>query len=88
VRYGGEEFVMLLHETTPDGAQEKVEALRQLVAKLLLKPPGTGHAIKVTISAGLAIYPRDGETARALLSCADQRLLRAKQAGRNRVVAD
>ena len=88
VRYGGEEFVLLLHETTPDGAQEKVEALRQLVAKLLLKPAGTGHAIKVTISVGLAIYPRDGETARALLSCADQRLLRAKQSGRNRVVAN
>lgn len=88
VRYGGEEFVMLLHEATAAGAVEKVESLRVLVSKLLLKPPGTGHTIKVTVSAGIAIYPQDGDNARTLLSCADQRLLRAKQAGRNRVVAD
>ena len=87
VRYGGEEFVLLLHETGEGPAHEKAEALRQAVGKLILKPPGLGHAIALTVSAGVADYPADGHSARALLSAADQRLLRAKQAGRNRVVS-
>jgi diguanylate cyclase (GGDEF)-like protein len=87
VRYGGEEFVLLLHETGEGSGHDKAEALRQTVGKLILKPPGLGHAIKITVSAGVANYPDDGHTARALLTAADQRLLRAKQSGRNRVVA-
>ena len=87
VRYGGEEFLLLLHETGGVPAQDKVEALRQIVGKLILKPPGLGHSISLTVSAGVAHYPDDGLTARALLTTADQRLLRAKQSGRNRVVA-
>ena len=87
VRYGGEEFLLLLHETGDGSAFDKAELLRQNVGKLILKPPGTGHTIKLTVSAGVAYYPHDGVTARSLLTHADQRLLRAKQAGRNRVVA-
>ena len=87
VRYGGEEFVLLLHETEGDSPFDKAELLRQTVDKLILKPPGIGHSVKLTVSAGVARYPEDGATARTLLTAADQRLLRAKQAGRNRVVA-
>jgi diguanylate cyclase (GGDEF)-like protein len=87
VRYGGEEFLLLLHETGEASASEKADLLRQTVGKLILKPAGAGHAVKLTVSAGVASYPEDGQTARALLTAADQRLLRAKQAGRNRVVA-
>ncbi|HSN18186.1 MAG TPA: GGDEF domain-containing protein [Gammaproteobacteria bacterium] len=87
VRYGGEEFVLLLHETEGGSAFDKADLLRQNVARLILKPPGIGHTIKLTVSAGVAHYPEDGATARTLLTVADQRLLRAKQAGRNRVVA-
>ncbi|HEY3644557.1 MAG TPA: GGDEF domain-containing protein, partial [Gammaproteobacteria bacterium] len=87
VRYGGEEFLLLLHETDDGSAFDKAELLRQNVGKLILKP-GTGHTIKLTVSAGIAQYPDDGATSRSLLSTADQRLLRAKQAGRNRVVAN
>jgi diguanylate cyclase (GGDEF)-like protein len=87
VRYGGEEFVLLLHETGDEPAFDKAESLRQSVGKLILKPPGLGHSIKITVSAGVAFYPKDGGSARVLLTTADQRLLRAKQSGRNRVVA-
>ncbi len=87
VRYGGEEFVLLLHETGDGSAADKAEVLRQAVAKLILKPAGGSHSIKLTVSAGVAHYPQDGHSGRALLTAADQRLLRAKQAGRNRVVA-
>jgi two-component system cell cycle response regulator len=87
VRYGGEEFLLLLHETGEGSGYDKADLLRQNVGKLILKPAGTGHSIKLTVSAGVANYPEDGATARVLLTVADQRLLRAKQAGRNRVVA-
>ena len=87
VRYGGEEFVLLMHEAEGDTAFDKAELLRQTVSKLILKPAGLGYSIKLTVSIGVARYPEDGATARTLLTAADQRLLRAKQAGRNRVVA-
>lgn len=87
VRYGGEEFLLLLHETGDGSAYDKAESLRQTISKLILKPGSSGHSIKLTVSAGVANYPDDGQTGRSLLTAADQRLLRAKQAGRNRVVA-
>jgi diguanylate cyclase (GGDEF)-like protein len=87
VRYGGEEFLLLLHETGEGSVHDKAESLRQAIGKLILKPAGAGHAVKLTVSAGVANYPEDGATARNLLTAADQRLLRAKQAGRNRVVS-
>lgn len=84
VRFGGEEFVLLLIETEADAAYAKAEALRQAVSRLVVGAPQ--HAIQFTISAGIAVYPDDGTVAHVLLSRADQRLLQAKQAGRNRVV--
>ncbi|MBI3716701.1 MAG: GGDEF domain-containing protein [Betaproteobacteria bacterium] len=86
VRYGGEEFVLLLQQTGAAAALEKVEALRAAIETLAVVPPGAGQPIHVTVSAGIAIYPDDGDIAHILLSCADQRLLEAKQSGRNRVI--
>jgi diguanylate cyclase (GGDEF)-like protein len=84
VRFGGEEFVLLLHNTGPEDAHAKAESLRQAVERLVVGVPQ--YAIQFTLSAGVAVYPEDGTVAHALLSCADQRLLQAKHAGRNRVV--
>jgi diguanylate cyclase (GGDEF)-like protein len=47
-----------------------------------------GQAVQVTISAGLASFPQDGEDAAELFAAADQRMFEAKREGRNRVVAD
>lgn len=87
VRYGGEEFVILLHEVGAKAARDKVEALREAIEQLAVALPGADGSIRFTVSAGIAFYPDDGSVAHALLSCADQRLLHAKQSGRNRVVA-
>lgn len=84
VRFGGEEFVILLHDTDAAGALAKAEHLRETVARLVVGAPQ--HAIQFTLSAGIAVYPDDGTVAHVLLSRADQRLLQAKNAGRNRVV--
>ena len=84
VRFGGEEFVLLLHDTDAEAAFKKTDALRQVVERLVVGAPQ--HAIQFTLSAGIAIYPDDGTVAHVLISRADQRLMQAKHAGRNRVV--
>ncbi len=53
---------------------------------LSLRSPYTCHPGVVTLSAGVASYPADGETAAELVRVADTRLDAAKQGGRNRVI--
>ena len=85
-RHGGEEFLMLLPECPLDAAMRKAELLRQEIETLVLnygdRPLGT-----VTVSIGVAAFPDHAEDAETLLRCADDALYRAKQTGRNRVVA-
>jgi diguanylate cyclase (GGDEF)-like protein len=86
-RYGGEEFVVILPETDLEAAQRKVERLREQVAGTPITLATRGEKIQMTISAGLASYPEDGEDAAELLALADERMFQAKREGRNRVVA-
>lgn len=86
-RYGGEEFVVLLPETDIETAQRKVEYLRDLVARTPIELGATGERVQITISAGLASFPQDGQEAAELFALADERMFQAKRAGRNRVVA-
>ena len=82
-RYGGEEFVVMLPGTSPDAALQRMEALRQQVASTPIEL-ADGRVLSVNFSAGIAGIPADGATMtpKALLSCADNRLLAAKRAGR------
>lgn len=84
VRFGGEEFVLILHDTAAEAALAKAESLRLAVERLVVGAPQ--YAIQFTLSVGVAVYPEDGTVAHVLLSQADKRLLLAKHAGRNRVV--
>jgi two-component system, cell cycle response regulator len=86
-RYGGEEFVVLLPETDIETAQRKVEYLRDLVARTAIELGATGERVQITISAGLASFPQDGQEAAELFALADERMFQAKREGRNRVVA-
>jgi two-component system cell cycle response regulator len=86
-RYGGEEFVVILPETDMEVAQRKLESLRELVASTSMVVPPRGQRVQVTISAGLASFPQDGDDAAELFALADQRMFQAKKEGRNRVVA-
>jgi two-component system cell cycle response regulator len=86
-RYGGEEFVVILPEMDIEAAQRKLETLRELVARTPMELPGRGENVQVTISAGLATFPEDGEDALDLYASADLRMFQAKKEGRNRVVA-
>jgi two-component system, cell cycle response regulator len=86
-RYGGEEFVVILPETDMETARRKVESLREAIANMPIVLPDRQEMVRVTISAGLASYPEDGEDAAELFATADERMFEAKHAGRNRVVA-
>ncbi|HKF24652.1 MAG TPA: GGDEF domain-containing protein [Candidatus Acidoferrum sp.] len=86
-RYGGEEFVLILPETDLETAERKVETLRATIAATAIVLPERREPVQVTISAGLASFPDDGEDAAELFAAADERMFEAKHAGRNRVVA-
>jgi two-component system cell cycle response regulator len=90
MRVGGEEFVLLLH-LPMGGAWERVDALRKRVASVpfIASEDGVGTAADantLTFSAGLASCPQDAVDVSGLMRRADQRLRKAKQTGRNRVV--
>jgi diguanylate cyclase (GGDEF)-like protein len=86
-RYGGEEFVVILPEIDIDSARQKLESLRESVAGTPIVVAPRGQKVQVTISAGLASFPQDGEEAAELFAMADARMFQAKGEGRNRVVA-
>jgi len=85
-RYGGDEFVVLLPETSPKAAFEKLEALRLAVARAEFSIPRHDLTAQITLSAGIACLPDDGTDPVELLEVADRRLFEAKDGGRNRVV--
>jgi diguanylate cyclase (GGDEF)-like protein len=86
-RYGGEEFVVILPEMNLEDARRKIESLRELVASTPIELNSRREMVAVTISAGLAGMPVDGNDAIELFALADERLFQAKREGRNRVVA-
>jgi len=83
-RWGGEEFVLLLVETSPDRAARLCEKLRAAIEAH--DWPSIVPGLAVTVSLGIAGNAETADPA-ALLAAADARLYEAKRAGRNRVVA-
>ncbi|MGQ4879103.1 diguanylate cyclase [Billgrantia sp. LNSP4103-1] len=77
-RWGGEEFVILLQDTSAKGATLFAERLRQQIAETRL------HGLAITVSLGIAEF-RPGNSPEGMLERADAALYRAKRAGRNRV---
>lgn len=84
-RFGGDEFILMLPETNNKGAQEMAERIRQAI-ELSRFDVRTGD-INVTVSLGVASYPEDGGNLDVILDKADKAMYRAKQRGRNKVVA-
>ncbi len=84
-RYGGEEFVVILRESSAEHAMERVEFIRRSIAAESLWI-NNGAVERITVSAGVASSPHDGDSPLDLLAEADRRLFEAKRTGRNRVV--
>ncbi len=83
-RFGGEEFIMLLIETTAEQALPILQRLRQLVEVHPIR--AYDELLHQTISVGLTVFPEDGQTFDTLIEQADQALYEAKRTGRNNVV--
>ncbi len=92
-RYGGEEFVVILPETEANAARDVAERIRKTVETQEFRINAKGDTIHKTISIGLATFMENpgnrttGEVATDLLKQADEALYRAKNGGRNQVVA-
>jgi diguanylate cyclase (GGDEF)-like protein/putative nucleotidyltransferase with HDIG domain len=86
-RFGGEEFAILLPETTAGEAFEIAERIRLVLAEQPIPIPTADQPIRATISCGVAAFPADGDTTTKLLHEADLAVYRAKSQGRNRVIA-
>ncbi|MFN4274292.1 MAG: PleD family two-component system response regulator [Aliihoeflea sp.] len=87
-RYGGEEFVVVMPDTEPALANIVAERVREQIARQPFIVSGQDEPINVTISIGLAGIRHAEDTVAGLVKRADKALYEAKNAGRNRVVAD
>lgn len=84
-RYGGEEFLLVLPNMALATAVERAEEWRVAFANDWSVIGN--HAVAVTVSIGVAVFPCHGGTSKALVEAVDQALYAAKRGGRNRVVA-
>jgi diguanylate cyclase (GGDEF)-like protein/PAS domain S-box-containing protein len=85
-RYGGEEFLLILPEAPLAVAWQRAEQLRVEAQQLRVKL-GEIELQPVSLSLGVAAFPKHGATPRELLACADSHLYLAKNAGRDCVIA-
>ena len=85
-RWGGEEFVMLLPETTASQAHAIVERIRKNIAAISFPISTTSGSFTTTISFGICELPLQGKTIRDYIEGADKALYEAKNNGRNQSV--
>jgi len=85
VRYGGAEFIIIL----PNTAREEATALARRILHAVQETKirvGPSAEVSVTLSGGIATFPQNASSAKALLSAADNALYAAKAAGKNTVI--
>jgi diguanylate cyclase (GGDEF)-like protein len=85
-RFGGDEFAILMPETTLPEAMSVTERIRRGVEAIELKV-ADGASARASVSIGVALFPGHGRTASDLLAAADRAVYQAKAMGRNRVRA-
>lgn len=84
VRFGGEEFLVMLYNADTAGAMKVAEKIRERFAKRTFT--ALGESIRKTVSIGVSVYPEDADGMWKVIKYADIALYRAKNGGRNQVV--
>jgi diguanylate cyclase (GGDEF)-like protein len=85
-RYGGDEFVIVLPQTTPNTASLIAERMRKSIEQnTFLKKEG--YSLKLTASFGVASYPESARSKEELIKIADEAMYRVKHQTRNAVYA-
>ena len=82
VRYGGEEFLIVLTNSTVEGAMRVAQALQAAIAEL--RAP-TSEIERVTASIGVAVFPDHGQELDDVVAAADLAMYQAKRDGRDRI---
>jgi len=85
IRYGGEEFVILLHNADEKGALQVAQKIHDAFGDLIFEV-GIEETMQKTISIGVAFFPKDGDTIWKCIKYADTALYVAKTTGRDKVV--
>ena len=85
IRYGGEEFVVMLHNANEQGTQDVAKKIHSAFANLIFDV-GAGETMQKTMSIGIAMFPEDGDTIWKCIKFADTALYVAKTTGRNKIV--
>ncbi|MFT5660857.1 MAG: two-component system cell cycle response regulator [Sulfurimonas sp.] len=85
IRYGGEEFVVMLHNAHETGTMKVAKELHEKFASLIFEV-GAGETMQKTMSIGIANFPKDGDTIWKCIKLADTALYKAKTTGRNKIV--
>jgi two-component system cell cycle response regulator len=86
VRYGGEEFVVVMPDTGSDDANLVAARLTHNITEAPIPVSHEVGEVEITVSAGVAVVNGVDDTAETLLQRADDALYAAKRGGRNRVV--
>jgi diguanylate cyclase (GGDEF)-like protein len=84
-RYGGEEFAIIFPDTPSHSARDAANRMRELVEQRDFELKNIGRTLRITVSIGVAVYPRDGAASADLISRADAALYYAKKHGKNQV---
>lgn len=83
-RFGGDEFVVVLPDTTSKTCLPVAERIRQAVMQMVIAPAPDKVLPQVTVSLGVAAFPEHGQTFEEVLLAADKALYESKRAGHNR----
>ena len=83
-RTGGEEFIVLLPQHDEKQSLARAEKLRKMVEAIVVRY-GDHDLPRITVSAGVAIYPAHGDMPQSLVKASDGALYKAKAQGRNQV---
>ncbi|RXJ87466.1 GGDEF domain-containing protein [Arcobacter sp. CECT 8985] len=85
IRYGGEEFIVLLYNCDKDSVNELAHKIKEAFA--LKKIPAGNTTISKTMSIGTSMFPYDSDNVKDCIKYADLALYEAKETGRNKVIA-
>jgi diguanylate cyclase (GGDEF)-like protein len=86
IRYGGDEFLVLLPETSRQAASEVAAKLKKAVDNISINTDGKIAELMVGLSMGIANYPEDSIEPKMLIELADRALYEAKKTGKDQIV--
>jgi len=85
IRYGGEEFVVMLHNANEEGTQKIAKKIHKAFGDRIFKVGG-GETMQKTMSIGVSLFPIDGDDIWDCIKHADTALYVAKTTGRNKII--